>query len=582
MTAIGEGTSNREWDVFISYAREDYETAKALEDALRGCVTDRGGPPEVFLDREPGTIRPGADWYRYLEQSIAKSRYFVALFSPVYFTKDFCQRELHLALELSPPETGRVIPVVITRIDNRDIPFLARDRQYIAVAKPTWFDDLRVTMGLGPKRGARRMLTWDTVIHDIQVGNTLPEARITVGDASGEPVTGDGIEVTVCADPAGAGLLGRTTVPVHTGTALFTDLFFQHATDVVRLIATAPGCEAVPTGTFRVRAGGTSAAIRTGRDTTEFAGLGRPIFFPEGRSLATLNGDQLTVCTADGPSSTTTARLRARPRLWARGARSIAVADWSGQVAVCRPDGAIEISDLTARTGDRRLHVPGALAFAGDNLLVGMWNGEIWSLPGNGDAAQRIRTHSAGVQLLAANADRLLIGGTDGLLTTHTNMQASADHTYQLEPLLLGIVCGPGYALIVGEKQVYRLDTTEGKLLGDRMPVTTITGTLPGRELTAVIDADGQGVCFDAELRVRTGFHAAPGARPVAEGGGGRLLVFEYPDGRHALIADGRIEFTSANPLDVSRDGRYAALSDGGRIVVLPPSELFDVNEEPQ
>lgn len=105
-------------------------------------------------------------------------------------------------------------------------------------------------------------------------------------------------------------------------------------------------------------------------------------------------------------------------------------------------------------------------------------------------------------------------------------------------------------------------------------PVTAITGTLPGDELTAIVDAEGQGVSFDAELAVRVGFHTVPGARPVGSGRGGRLLVLEYPDGSHALVRDGRTTYVSGHPMTVSPDGSRAAVSDGQRLLILPTEEL--------
>ena len=104
--------------------------------------------------------------------------------------------------------------------------------------------------------------------------------------------------------------------------------------------------------------------------------------------------------------------------------------------------------------------------------------------------------------------------------------------------------------------------------------MTAVTGTLPGGELTAIVDAEGQGVCFDAELAVRVGFHTVPGARPVGSGRDGRLLVLEYPDGSHALVRDGRTTYVSRHPMTVSPDGRRVAVSDGGRLLILPSEEL--------
>jgi hypothetical protein len=112
--------------------------------------------------------------------------------------------------------------------------------------------------------------------------------------------------------------------------------------------------------------------------------------------------------------------------------------------------------------------------------------------------------------------------------------------------------------------------------------VTGITGALTGAELTAIVDAEGRFVCFDAELAVGVGFRTVPGARPVDSGVGGRLLVLEHPDGSHALVREGRVGYVSAHPLAVAPDGERVALSDGSRLMILPIGELTDADAEPE
>jgi hypothetical protein len=104
--------------------------------------------------------------------------------------------------------------------------------------------------------------------------------------------------------------------------------------------------------------------------------------------------------------------------------------------------------------------------------------------------------------------------------------------------------------------------------------VTPVAHMLAGGRLTTIVDDAGRGVCFDSEVAVRTGFHTAPGARPVGGGGDDRLLVFEYPGGAHVLMRDGRIGFTAPGPLAIAPDGQLAALSDGEQLILLPPDEL--------
>ncbi len=97
--------------VFISYAREDYETAKKLYDDLK----DAGVTP--WLDDED--LLPGQNWKMGISQAIAGSEYFLALLSENSVTKKgYVQKELLKALdelEGYPPDKIYMIPV---RVDE--------------------------------------------------------------------------------------------------------------------------------------------------------------------------------------------------------------------------------------------------------------------------------------------------------------------------------------------------------------------------------------------------------------------------------------------------------------------------------
>jgi hypothetical protein len=287
-----------------------------------------------------------------------------------------------------------------------------------------------------------------------------------------------------------------------------------------------------------------------------------------------LDGEDLSIHALDEPNRVLgTARLAGRPRLWAHGTSHLAVADWTGRVVVAAPDGSTSTADLARTSG---LAVPGALTFNGDTPLVGMWNGAVWSLA---DAEpETVLEHRAGVQLLAVDSGRLLVGDLDGVLTVYEESRASAE--YPLERLLLGIHHGPGYTLIVGEHHIYRLDGGAVRPLVVDLPVRQLADALVGQHLSIVLNGEGLGVCFDAELGVHLGFRTVPGARVVCASRDGRLVVFEYPDGSHVLMQDGRIEVTSAHPLAISPDGQLAATSDGRGTLILPVDELRTGAEE--
>lgn len=564
-----------QWDVFISYAREDYIQAKDLHDALLECVTAAGATPRVYLDVSRTGTPVGADWQSFLEEALRGTGHVVALYSQTYFDKDVCQWELHEAYKLRLTEDGRFVPLLIDPEAAKKVPYVVNRINYIPTTRPYWIEEVRRALGLRTAT-ARPVLRFDAPVADTVVGHTLPPLRVTGTTPDGAPAGPAGGTVTLSAQPSGAGLTGTLTVPVAGSTAVFGDLAFGSVADEVRIVATAPGCEPATTAPFRVRAPEERPTLESaGRPVLAARGL--PVFFPDGRSLAVLDGRILTVHTAEHRAAGT-AELRERPRLWARGQSHLAVADWSGRVVLAAPDGTIRVWDVPAPEG-ARFNVPGALAFDGDVLYVGTWAGTVWSLRLGEARPQQIGAYPAGVQVLAVDGERFLVGGLDGqLLLTEAGLTTAR---YDLESVLLSLGRVGEFVLAVGEQRVHRLDLADRQLLQVTQPVTAITGVLPDEELTAIVDAEGQGVSFDVELAVRVGFRTVPGARPVASGLHGRLLALEYPDGSHALVRDGRTTYVSPHPLAVSPDGRRVAASDGRRLLIVPPEELGDGDTAP-
>jgi TIR domain len=569
-----------QWDVFISYAREDVLHAKDVQEALLRYVTADGAPPRIYLDVSQDGTPAGADWENFLKETLSRTRCVVALYSQRYFEKRICQWELHAAYLLHVRHAIPLLPVLIDPHADASVPFSYHSINWIPVTRPNWLEELREASGL-QVAATRRILGFGAEVGEAVAGRALEPVRVAVSRPDGSPALSAEVSVTLAAQPAEAGLAGTLTVPAVGGTAVFHDLVLHTPTDAVRLVATAPGCEPAELAAFPVRAmevptpqGGAGRGVIEAR--------GRPVFFPDGRALAVLDGDTLTVHLADGYEAAGSAKLTGPPRLWARGAGLLAVADWSGRVLLASPDGAIRAWDLPARGGGRprsRFNVPGALAFDGDELYVGTWAGQVWSVPLGDAEPEPVLEHPAGVQVLTVDAGRFLVGGLDGTYRYWADGAVAAQGV--LEPLLLASALVRDYGLIVGERQVHRLDPARGQLLQVSQPVTGITGALAGSELTAIVDAEGRFVCFDAELAVSVGFRTVPGARPVDSGAGGRLLVLEHPDGSHALVREGRADYVSGHPLAVTPDGERVALSDGSRLVVLAVGELTDGDGEP-
>jgi hypothetical protein len=567
-----------QWDVFISYAREDYVTAKGIYDALQADVTESGIAPKVYLDISATGTLAGVDWQKFLEETLRNSRFFVAVYSQTYFKKDVCLWELDLANELKLGEDNRFVPVRIDQGPKEEVPYNMRKFNWVPTSKVNWMGEVRQALRLRAA-AARPVLRFDTPVADVIAGHTLSTVTVTGSTPEGEPPWPPGGAITISSDPPASGLTGTLTRLAAPGTAVFSDLAFHETSRHVRLIAESPGCERAVTAPFAVTS--PDEQPQPADDDSRRPSItarGRPVFFPDSQALAVRDGTTLTIYTA-AHEPAGTAELREPARLWARGDRCLAAADWSGRVMLASPDGTVRVADLPA-AHDGRLNVPGALAFDGDTLYAGMWSGAVWRLSIDAGPEQ-VLTHPAGVQVLLAANPGLVVGDLAGRLTRypgfHPGDEPAASH--QLEPLLFAITRVRDFALIIGEHRIHRLDLATGHLIQVGQLVDEVTGTEPGGNLTTIIGSGGQCVSFDAELAVRDGFHTAPGSRLAGSGGGGRLLVLEHPDGTHALVRSGRTTYISRHPLAVSPDGLQVAVSDGERLLTVSPGDLDGLTE---
>jgi hypothetical protein len=85
-----------DWDVFISYARDDRRWVEQnVLAVLKGKALEGGQPLKIFLDTK--SIEISDVWMDKIALSIIGSRSFVAVYSEKYFESDFCKYELRVA-----------------------------------------------------------------------------------------------------------------------------------------------------------------------------------------------------------------------------------------------------------------------------------------------------------------------------------------------------------------------------------------------------------------------------------------------------------------------------------------------------
>jgi hypothetical protein len=77
--------------VFISYAREDFETAQRFYDDIQ--------KPGIKPWLDICDIEPGAEWEKLIEHKISESKYFLALISNKSLSKEYVQYEWKLGLK---------------------------------------------------------------------------------------------------------------------------------------------------------------------------------------------------------------------------------------------------------------------------------------------------------------------------------------------------------------------------------------------------------------------------------------------------------------------------------------------------
>jgi hypothetical protein len=97
--------------VFLSYAREDFNTALRLFNDLRKAGID------VWLDRE--VLLPGQNWKAAIRQAIRESRFFLALLSNNSVSKKgYVQKELKHAIEALEEYPESAIFIIPIRLDD--------------------------------------------------------------------------------------------------------------------------------------------------------------------------------------------------------------------------------------------------------------------------------------------------------------------------------------------------------------------------------------------------------------------------------------------------------------------------------
>lgn len=559
---------DQEYDIFISYAREDGEWVREnLYEPLLRCRKADGSQPQVFLDIEEIGKRTGPNFINALSKAILTCKKFVPIYSINYFRKPMCEWELQQAFMHDPTgRAGKLNPILIDPEAEPHVPLYIRNIHYLAGTPPDWFAGLCLALNVCPtvERLALRFLDQPL---NITVNITLSPLRVAV--VGGQETTSREVSITINAE--GGSLEGTLTVKAENGIATFADLSIGAETTATRLIAIAEGYDPVYSEPFTVIKPVVVEDPPPGEDQWQLPRIplqGEAVFFEDGRALAVIAPDQVAVFNIAGKSllpSPGLVRLGNRLRLMRRAGQALALADWASHVYVFLEDGRHYSHGFGLNA--EGFVVPGDIAIVNDRVYVGFWNGSVYRMS-FGEAPVVEFKHDAGVQALAVVEDRFYVCDFDGRLWVYNKGRKVNAETLDHYVRLLQL--SDGRLIAVGERNLYQIVLNPLKVISEEVQLADIASVLGGVILPVVIDGRGKGVRFNTELASKVSFHTISGAMPISADDAGRYTIFANPDGSRTLMVDERIVFTClGGTLSVAPDGGRFALGDENGIRVL-------------
>lgn len=173
LPASAPAVPDKQWDVFVCYAKEDLECARTLYAELRKA----GVTPWMAYE----DILPGQDWEYEITQALTRSRYVLALLSSNSVSRHgFIQKELTHALDVVndlPPSSIFLIPA---RLDKCEPLETRLQRLHWVDLFPDYNEGLRrILRVLKPeaKSGSRSDMTGDAAVRKKSVAILKPNRK---------------------------------------------------------------------------------------------------------------------------------------------------------------------------------------------------------------------------------------------------------------------------------------------------------------------------------------------------------------------------------------------------------------------
>ena len=123
------------YDVFISYANEDKQTAYSLKHMLSSHGI------KVWIDDEH--IQLGDSIVRKIEEGIKSSKFLLLCISENFFKSSWCKGEYEplLAREISTQETS-ILPVIINHYDEKNFPYFLFAKKTLDIREQNGFESI--------------------------------------------------------------------------------------------------------------------------------------------------------------------------------------------------------------------------------------------------------------------------------------------------------------------------------------------------------------------------------------------------------------------------------------------------------
>ena len=131
------------YDVFISYAREEYDwVEKHLYEPLTRCRRKNGEQPHIFLDKD--SIALSARWRIEIAEAIETSRKIIGVFSRRFFASSSCEWEWLMAINLEERRRGKqnlLCPVLKDPLEPESyLPLWIQEKQFVDLhQQQNWF-----------------------------------------------------------------------------------------------------------------------------------------------------------------------------------------------------------------------------------------------------------------------------------------------------------------------------------------------------------------------------------------------------------------------------------------------------------